>query len=102
MIPQRGNRVKVSALLRAVHKVSEGENLVGVSRTTVYAIEKRMNDGEEVNRHANSCRKTVVNRDSLRDAIRVNVVKMLRKQKIVVYEFIWCYTEREHYCYRLI
>ena len=36
--PQRDNRAKVSALLRAGHKVSEFANLVGVSRTTVYAI----------------------------------------------------------------
>ena len=52
--PQRDSRVKVSALFRAGHKVSEVANLVGVSRTTVYAIKKHMDDGEGVNRRAGS------------------------------------------------
>ena len=68
--PQRDNRVKVAALLRAGHKVSEVAKLVGVSRTTVYSIKKRMGDGEGVIRQAGSSRKTIVDRDSLRDAIR--------------------------------
>ena len=38
MAPQRDNWIKVSALLRAGHKASEVANLVGVTRTTVYAI----------------------------------------------------------------
>ena len=46
MDPQVGNRVKVSALFRAGYKVSEVANLVGVSRTTVYEIKKRMDNGE--------------------------------------------------------
>ena len=49
MDPQRDNRVKVSALLRAGVKVSEAANLVGVSRTIVYLIKKRMDDGEGIN-----------------------------------------------------
>ena len=65
MTLQRDNRVKASALLRAEHKVSEVANFVGVSRTTVYAIKKRMDDGEGVDRRAGSARKTVVDRDSL-------------------------------------
>ena len=63
--------MKVSALLRAGHKVSEVAHLVGVSRTIIYAIMKRMNDGEGVNRRAGSGRKTVADSDSLRDAIRL-------------------------------
>ena len=70
MVPQRANREKVSALFRAGHKVSEAPNLVGESRTTVYAIKKRMDDGEGVRRFAGSARKTVVYRDSLREATR--------------------------------
>ena len=70
MAQQRENRVKVSALLRAGHKVSEVANLVGVTRTTVYAINKRMGDGESVSSRVGSGRKTGVDRDSLRDAIR--------------------------------
>ena len=70
MAPQRDNRVEVSALLRAGHKVSEGAKLAGVSRTTVCAIKKSIDDGESVNRRAGSSRKTVVDRDSLRDAIQ--------------------------------
>ena len=66
---QRDNRVKVCALLRARHKVSRVANLVGVSCTTVYAINKHMDDNEGVNRCAGSGRKTVVDRYSLRDAI---------------------------------
>ena len=61
--------MKVSALLRAGHKVSEVANLVEVSRTTIYAIKKRMDDGKSVKRRAGSGRKTVVDRDSLRDVI---------------------------------
>ena len=38
-------------------------NLVWVFRATVYAIKKRMDDG----RRAGSCRKIIVDRDSLRD-----------------------------------
>ena len=64
MAPQRDKRVKVSALRRAGHKVSEVANLVGESRTTVYTIKKRMDDGEDVNRRAGSGRKTVVDRDT--------------------------------------
>ena len=62
MTPHRDSRVKVSALLRAEHKVSRLQTLiVGVFRTTVYAIKTV---------HAGSGRKTVVDRDILRDAIR--------------------------------
>ena len=46
--------MKVSALLRAVHKVSEVVNLVRVSLTTVDSIKKRMDDGECDNRRAGS------------------------------------------------
>ena len=70
MAPERDNRVKVSALLRAGHKVSEVAKLVGVSRTTVYANKKHIDDGEGVNRCADSGRKTAVDGDSLRGAIR--------------------------------
>ena len=70
MTPQRDNRVIVSALLRGGQIVSDVANFVGVSRTTVYAIKKRINDGEGVNRRAGIDRKTVVDRDGLRDAIR--------------------------------
>ena len=37
MAPQRDNRVKVSVLLCAGHKVREVANFAGVSRTTVLA-----------------------------------------------------------------
>ena len=59
MAPQRYNRVKVSAFLHVGHKVSE-----------IYAIKKGMDDGEGVSRRAGSGRKTVLNRESLQDAIR--------------------------------
>ena len=67
--PQRDNRVKVSALLRAGDTLRGAANLVGVSRTTVYAIKKHMDDGEGVNRRTGSGQKTVVDHDSLRHAI---------------------------------
>ena len=47
---QRHKRVKNCALVRARHRVSEIANIVAMSRTTVYAIKKRMNDGDGVNR----------------------------------------------------
>ena len=56
--------MKISALLRAGHKTSEVANLVGVSRTAVYAIKKRMDDGKDINRRAGSGRVTIVDRDS--------------------------------------
>ena len=49
---------------------SEVANLAEVSCTTVYAIRKRMDDGESVNRCADSGQTTVVDRDSWRDVIR--------------------------------
>ena len=52
--------MNVSTLLRAGHKMSEVANLVGVSRTTIYAIKKRMDDGKGVNIRAGRGRKTVV------------------------------------------
>ena len=70
MALQRDNRLKVSALFRARHKVREVTNLVGVSRTTVNTIKKRMDDGKGVKKRAGSGRKTVLDRDSLRNAIR--------------------------------
>ena len=57
MTPQRDNRVTVSALFRAGPKVNEVANLVGVSRTIVYAIQKRMDDSECVNGHIGRSRK---------------------------------------------
>ena len=60
MVSQRDNRVKVYAILRARHKVSEVGRKPCRSRTTVCAIKKRMDDGEGANRHAGSSRKTVV------------------------------------------
>ena len=53
---QTDNRAKVSLLLRAGHIVGELANLVEISRTTVYAIKKRMDDGEGVNRRVGSGR----------------------------------------------
>ena len=70
MTPQRNNRVKVSALLRTGHKVNEVAYLIRVSRPTVYAIKKRMDDGEGVNRRADSFRNTGMDCGSLRDEIR--------------------------------
>ena len=84
MALQRDIRVKASALLHGEHKVSEVANLVGLSRTTVYAIKKWMDDGEGVNRRADSGRKTVIDRDSLRVAIRgtaSNAILNVRKNK---------------------
>ena len=46
--------MKVSAVLRARHKVSEVANLIGVSRTAVYAIKKHKDDVEGANRRADS------------------------------------------------
>ena len=54
----------------AGHKVSEIINLAGMFCKTVNANKKRMDDGEGVNRRARGGRKTVVDRDTLRDAIR--------------------------------
>ena len=90
MASQREKRMKVSALLRAGHKVSEVANLVGVSPTTVYAFKKRMDDGEGINKLAGSGGRTVVYRDNLRgmpfegllrlrDAIRVPACGMPSK-----------------------
>ena len=70
MASQRDNRVKVFALLREEQKLSKVADLVGVSLTTVYSIKKLMDDGEGVNRRTSSGRKSVVDRDSLRDVIR--------------------------------
>ena len=70
--------MKVSALLRAGHKVSQVAYIVGESRTTVYAIKKCMDDGEGANRRASSGRKTVMDRDSLWDTIRSSPRKYLR------------------------
>ena len=70
MASERDNRVKIFALLRAGHKVSKIANLVWVSSTTVYVIKMRVDDGKGFNRCAGSGWKTVVYRDSLRDAIR--------------------------------
>ena len=93
MAPQRDNRAKVSALLREVaqrgHKVSEVANLVGVSRTTVYSIKKHMDDGEGINRRAGSGQKTVVDRDSLRDAIRSSPFS----ERLEVSIIVWFYTQ---------
>ena len=47
--------------------MSEVANPIGVSRTAVFAIKKRVD--ESVNRRAGSGRKTVVDIDSLRDLI---------------------------------
>ena len=55
----RDNRVKVSALLRAGYKVSEVDN-------PVYAIKKRMDDGEGVKERAGNGRKTVIPRMATR------------------------------------
>ena len=64
MAPQRENWAKVSG-----HKVSEFTNLVRVSHTTIYSIKKHVDDDEDINRRLGSSQKTVVNCDSLRDAI---------------------------------
>ena len=60
--------------------VGDVANLVRVSRTTVYAIKKRMDVCEGVNRRASRDRKTVVNRDSLRDAIQSSPRTSIRQR----------------------
>ena len=79
MASQRDNRVNLSAFLRAGHKVSKVTNLIRVYRTTIYAMKKRMDDGEVVNRRAGSHRKTVVDRETLRDAIRSSPKTSMRQ-----------------------
>ena len=59
MTPQRDNRVKEPALLRAEHNVSKVVNLAGLLCTTVYATKKRLDDGASVNRLAGTIRKSV-------------------------------------------
>ena len=71
--------MKVSAFLCAGHKVSEVASLVGVLRTTVNAIKMCMDGGEDVNRRAGSGRRTVVDRDSLRDVIRSSPMTSMRQ-----------------------
>ena len=85
MKSQQDKIVEVSAFLRAGNKVSEVENLVSVLRTTVYSTKKRMDDGESVNRQANSGRKSVVDRDSLRDAIKRKNILMNLILKLSVF-----------------
>ena len=46
--------MKVSALLEAEHEMIQVASFVEVSRTTVFAIKKRMNNNEGVNRCAKS------------------------------------------------
>ena len=48
------------------------------SRTTVYALQKRMDDGEGINRRAGSGRKTVVKCNSLRNVIRGTTSDVIR------------------------
>ena len=67
MAPQKDNRLKVSALLRAGHRV--GSQTLSISHNRL-RIKKRIDDGEGVNRRDGSVRKTVVERGSLRDAMR--------------------------------
>ena len=81
MAPQRDNRVKVSALLRAGHKVSEVANLVEMSRTTVYALKKRVDEGVTRRRIVvdrllwivTACRMSLEELLCLRDSIRETV-----------------------------
>ncbi|KAF2355243.1 Cadherin [Trinorchestia longiramus] len=75
----RDKQVEVSAFLRAENKVSEVANLVGVFRTTVYTIKKHMDNGEGSNRRAGSGRKSVVDRDSLRDDIQSSPLTSVRQ-----------------------
>ncbi|KAF2361277.1 hypothetical protein FHG87_007970 [Trinorchestia longiramus] len=46
---QRDKRKELSALLRAGNEVSEVTNLVGLSRATIHAIKKHMDEGKGVN-----------------------------------------------------
>ena len=84
MTLQRDNRVNISALFRARHKVSEVANFVGMSRTTVYSIKKPIDSCAGVNRCAGSGRKTVVDCDSLRDAIRSSPRTFIRQHARIV------------------
>ena len=63
--PQRVNRVKYSALLRAGHKVSEVAKLVVLALLSTRSRSAWTTEG--VNKRAGSGRKSVVNRYSLRD-----------------------------------
>ena len=66
LAPQRGNQVKVSALLRAVHKVSEVANLVVVPRTTVYGLYIRDQEADgQWRRCQQTCRKCSWNVNAL-------------------------------------
>ena len=76
MASRQDKRVEVSAFLLVGDKVSEVTNLDSVSRTTVYSIKKRIDDGEGVNRRAGSGQKSVV--DSLRDAIQSSPLPSMR------------------------
>ena len=59
--------------------MSDVANLVEVSRIIAYAIKKRMGNGEDDNRRASSGRKTVVDYDSLRNAIRSSPKTSMRQ-----------------------
>ena len=69
MARQRDNRVKVSTLLRAGHKVTDVANLVGLA----HSLRDHETHGRwriDVNRRSESGLKTVVDCDSLQDDIR--------------------------------
>ena len=73
--------------------MSEVANLVEESRTIIYAIKKHTIDGESVNRRADSGQKTVVDRDTLRDATRSSPRTSMR-QHVNVRLWVWAATVR--------
>ena len=69
----------VSALLEAALKIDQVANSVGLLRTTVSAIKKRMNNNEGVNSCTTIDWKSVVDHNNLRDAIRSSLWTFMRQ-----------------------
>ena len=70
MAPQKDSRMKVSAVLRVGHKVSEVANLSWCLAQSSMRLKKLMDKCEGVDKSAGSGWKTVVDHDSLRDGTR--------------------------------
>jgi len=78
MASQRDSRLKVSILLCAGHTPTEVAKLTGMARKTVYIVKKRMDNDETIERKEGSGKKSLINVNTLKNAIEEDPTKSMR------------------------
>ncbi len=89
MTSERDKHVEMSALLRAEMQIAEIARKVGVSRPTIYAVKKRLEEKEMLDRKAGSGKKRILDLEEVKEATMAEPRKLIRAHALDVGVLAW-------------